>query len=323
VSLLNHANEPWGTGRMSLSIVIPTFNASRHAERLVSGITQLPSVVHGEVEVVFVDDGSTDGTATQLQALTSRVPFSVRVVCLHRNLGQSQATAIGLSLARHEVIVAMDDDLQHPIEAIPRLVERLISDDLDFVVGGLVQQQQSRFRRLSSSVTHSIARRSLKTPSNHQFSSFMAFRREFVTKADLLNRPRVDVNWMYQITARYGFVTTEHAPSLRGHSNYRLRSLLGVARPFVWYLLGSLVKPLVYVGALTSALSVVLASYYLWLYLSSGEFLPGFATLTMIGLVNLAVVSLFLATAIRLLLIVTSFAQFGSIDRVARSELHN
>src|SRR6185295_7890234 len=110
--------------RAQLSIVVPLFNEVATIHELHKRLTEVLLLIGLVSEIVYVDDGSSDGTAdalTEIAALDSRA----HLVPLARNYGQTAALAAGFDAASGEVIVAMDGDLQHAPEEIPRLLAKL------------------------------------------------------------------------------------------------------------------------------------------------------------------------------------------------------
>src|SRR5438093_13546748 len=111
----------------ALSIVVPLFNETENVDALHAEIVSaMSSAAGGEGwEVIYVDDGSTDGTYERLRATQAAHPGLVSVVRLRRNFGQTAALAAGFDQARGGVIVTMDGDLQNDPADIPRLLEEL------------------------------------------------------------------------------------------------------------------------------------------------------------------------------------------------------
>ena len=110
---------------LDLSVLIPVFNEVDNVEPLYA---ELDAVLRGlamRYELIFVNDGSTDGTATRLKAIQERDPEHVRVVLLRRNCGQTAALSAALDQARGEVLVPIDGDRQNDPADIPRLLEQL------------------------------------------------------------------------------------------------------------------------------------------------------------------------------------------------------
>jgi glycosyltransferase involved in cell wall biosynthesis len=99
-------------GAPGLSIVVPLFNEVATIHELHRRLTEVLLLIGRSWEIVYVDDGSGDGTAEALTAIAKRDP-RVRLTALARNYGQTAALAAGFDAASGDVIVAMDGDLQH------------------------------------------------------------------------------------------------------------------------------------------------------------------------------------------------------------------
>ncbi|TVQ87086.1 MAG: glycosyltransferase [Deltaproteobacteria bacterium] len=114
-----------------ISVVIPIYN---ERDSLAELISRLQAALREEsVELLFVDDGSTDGSAKLLQSLQHTVP-GLRLVQLSRNFGHQRAITAGLDLARGDAVVVMDGDLQDPPEVVPALIAKW-RDGFDVVYG--------------------------------------------------------------------------------------------------------------------------------------------------------------------------------------------
>jgi len=109
---------------MRLSIVVPLFNEVSTIHELHRRLTSVLFLIGSRSEIIYVDDGSSDGTAEALQAIEARYEH-VRLIQLARNYGQTAALAAGFDAAAGDVIVAMDGDLQHAPEEIPKLMAKL------------------------------------------------------------------------------------------------------------------------------------------------------------------------------------------------------
>jgi glycosyltransferase involved in cell wall biosynthesis len=117
----------------SISVVVPLFNEEENVGTLYSELTEALENAGRSYEILFVDDGSTDGTFALLAALHQR-DRRVQVVRFRRNFGQTAALAAGFDRARAPVIVTLDGDLQNDPRDIPALVERL-EQGFDIVCG--------------------------------------------------------------------------------------------------------------------------------------------------------------------------------------------
>jgi glycosyltransferase involved in cell wall biosynthesis len=135
-------------GAPQLSIVVPLFNEVDTIHELHTRLTEVLLLIGLSSEIVYVDDGSSDGTAEALAAIAERDP-RVRFMPLARNYGQTAALAAGFDAAAGEVIVAMDGDLQHAPEEIPKLLEKL-NEGYDIVSGWREQRVDNLWTRSSS-----------------------------------------------------------------------------------------------------------------------------------------------------------------------------
>ena len=118
---------------MRYSIVIPAFNEAESVEELHPELVAVLSGLGGEFELLFINDGSFDGTGARLDALAGR-DARVRVIHFLRNSGKSAAYSIGFEHARGEVVVTLDADLQDDPAELPKLLAKL-DQGSDLVVG--------------------------------------------------------------------------------------------------------------------------------------------------------------------------------------------
>jgi glycosyltransferase involved in cell wall biosynthesis len=133
---------------MRLSVVVPCFNEEASVDRLHSAVTLAVKSLTADVEIVFVDDGSDDGTLAALRELAAR-DSSVKYTSLSRNFGKEAAMLAGLERATGDAIVIMDADLQHPPHLLPRMVE-LYEQGYDQVIACRDRRGDQFFRTLAS-----------------------------------------------------------------------------------------------------------------------------------------------------------------------------
>src|ERR1700687_852566 len=169
---------------LNLSIVVPLFNEAGTFDELHRRLTAVLLVLGLASEIVYVDDGSTDGTREALAAVSERDP-RVHVVNLARNYGQTAALAAGFDAAAGDVIVAMDGDLQHAPEEIPTLLAKL-DDGYDIVSGWREQRVDNLWtRRLPSKMANWLMAK-LSGVSLHDFgTTFKAYRAPVIKRIRL------------------------------------------------------------------------------------------------------------------------------------------
>jgi glycosyltransferase involved in cell wall biosynthesis len=173
---------PQPPGRKSLpyvSIVIPVFDEADSLRLLYDSLRSAMDPTGYSWEVVFVDDGSTDGTARVLRELHEKEP-GVRVVELRRNFGQTAAMAAGFDHSRGEIIIAMDGDLQNDPMDIPRLIEKL-NEGYDVVSGWRASRQDGFWlRRFPSRLANWLISRTTGTYLHDHGCTLKAYRREIM-----------------------------------------------------------------------------------------------------------------------------------------------
>jgi hypothetical protein len=170
--------------RLQLSVVVPLFNETATVAELHRRIRAVLLLLEVPAEVIYVDDGSSDGTADKLATVAARDPL-VRVITLARNYGQTAALAAGFDAAVGGVIVAMDGDLQHAPEEIPKLLAKL-DEGYDVVSGWREQRVDNLWtRRLPSKVANWLMAR-LSGVSLHDFgTTFKAYRAPVIKRIRL------------------------------------------------------------------------------------------------------------------------------------------
>ena len=137
----------------ALSIVLPVYNEADSLGPLWQELAEVMPSLAESVEVIFVDDGSTDGSAEILQRLVKEDP-RVRLIRFEANAGLSAAFYAGLQATRGLVVATMDSDLQSDPRDIPMLMKYL--DDADAVVGWRQVRHDSWLKRASSRIANAI-----------------------------------------------------------------------------------------------------------------------------------------------------------------------
>jgi dolichol-phosphate mannosyltransferase len=159
-------------GSPAVSVVVPVFNEADNMSILQS---ELRAALSGlDYEIVFVDDGSTDGSAEKIQAARN-----VRVIRFERNTGQSAALYAGLRTALGETIVMIDSDLQNDPADIPRLLTE-ISRGADLVCGYRAKRKDTLTKRLTSRIANFVRSRFTKDYVRDTGCTLKAMRRECV-----------------------------------------------------------------------------------------------------------------------------------------------
>lgn len=275
------------------SIVIPVYGSAVTLSELHRRLSEVMQAITPAFEIVMVDDCSPDKTWNVLQELAAR-DDRLTIVQLMRNAGQGAATLCGLAQARGKFIITMDDDLQHPPEEIPVLIESLRENpDLDVVMGRPIEKSHHPVRKLGSRFMHEANSLLLGKSRSIYFTSFRIMRRQAVDALLNLRSLHPALGPMLStVTRRIGNVPVRHEERKAGNSGYSptviLRQLLG---NFVGYSM----LPLRLVGIIGSVgvtISIFLGLVFLVRYLGGGITVPGWTTIVLL-LVMLSGVTFF------------------------------
>jgi len=135
---------------IELSIIVPLFNEEDSVALLFKKIKEASLQTKKEYEIIFVDDGSSDSTVKKSVAIASK-DNHLRVVVFRKNFGQTPAMAAGIDLARGEILVTMDGDLQNDPSDIPMMIDKL-EEGYDLVVGWRHKRQDDLITRKIPSI---------------------------------------------------------------------------------------------------------------------------------------------------------------------------
>ena len=257
-----------------VSVVVPVYNSADTILELVDRIAQVLANERHPYEIILVDDGSRDESWKQIVAAAESRQVIVPVR-LTRNFGQHNALLCGLRKAKYATTVTIDDDLQHPPEDIPRLLERL--SEADVVYGSPTTQQHGFLRNLASTMTKVALSRAMGAENARHLSAFRAFRTSLRAGFDGFNAPNVSVDVLLTwATNRFTFIEVEHQPRAHGTSNYTVRRLLAHALNMVT---GFSILPLQiasFLGLSATLFGGGLLAYLLIRWAVGGTVVPGF-----------------------------------------------
>ncbi|QJW97978.1 glycosyltransferase family 2 protein [Frigoriglobus tundricola] len=209
---------------MLLSVVVPVKDERENVRPLFERVRDaLDGARSGPWELVFVDDGSTDGTFAELEAVAT-ADNRVKVVRLRRNFGQSAATQAGLDAARGDVLVTMDGDLQNDPADIPLMVAKLTEGGYDAVLGQRLKRQDKLILRKVPSLTANwLIRKVLGVPFKDFGCTLRAVRRDVFDGLVLYGEMhRFITALIMQQGARVAQIEVRHHPRTAGQSKYNL-----------------------------------------------------------------------------------------------------
>jgi glycosyltransferase involved in cell wall biosynthesis len=211
-------------GRPSISVVTPVYNGEASIAELCRRLGEVLPRVSRQHELILVNDGSRDRSWEVISELSSQ-SSTVRGLNLMRNYGQHNALLCGIRAAKYEVIVTMDDDLQHPPEEIPRLLARL-EDGFDVVYGAPKAQQSGLMRALASRITRLALSTAIGSEIAKNVSAFRIFRTRMREAFADYHSPFVSIDVLLTwATTRFGAISVPFQPRHSGSSNYTFGKL--------------------------------------------------------------------------------------------------
>ncbi|GAA2528867.1 glycosyltransferase family 2 protein [Pilimelia columellifera] len=262
---------------MFVSIVVPCFRSADTLPELTEHLaTVMPGCATAYEVVLVVDDGGDD--TWRVAAALARQRPNVRAIRLARNYGQHNALVAGVRAARYEVVVTMDDDLQHPPEQIPTLLAAL-TEDVDLVYGVADHEEHGAARSLASRLVKSSMARAMKVRDARHISAFRAFRSFLAGGLDQIAGPHacIDVALSWG-TTRIAATTVRMRQRPNGTSGYTLRGLL---RHTANMLLGYSTLPLRLVtiaGFAVGLVGLALFAQVVYRYVTGATTVAGFTT---------------------------------------------
>jgi len=209
-----------------ISVVVPLLNESLSLPELHDRLAAVLEKITSRHEIIFVDDGSDDGSLQILREISARDRFA-RYVRFRRNFGKSAALAAGFRAARYDIIATMDADLQDIPEQMPAMIARM-DEGYDLVSGWRHQRRDKLTRKLGSRLYNRVT--SLLTGVRlHDINcGFKIYRKEVLDEVLVYGERHRYIPVLASYRGfRLGEVKIEHSERAYGHSRYGLGRVLG------------------------------------------------------------------------------------------------
>ncbi|HZS07235.1 MAG TPA: glycosyltransferase family 2 protein [Blastocatellia bacterium] len=209
----------------AISVVVPVYNSAEILALLAERLDRVATANDWRLELILVNDCSRDHSWSVISDLADRYTW-VRGINLMRNYGQHNALLCGIREANHDVIVTMDDDLQHPPEEIPRLLEEL-GRGFDVVYGTPQREQHGFWRDTASQTTKLVLQSAMGAEIARSVTSFRVFRASLRESFASYTGSYVFIDALLTWgTTRFSALPVRHDPREIGASNYNLRKLV-------------------------------------------------------------------------------------------------
>jgi len=215
-----HKQDPY------LSVVIPVFNEEENLAELHARLSATLARAGHTWEVIYVDDGSRDGSWALLSAIHEKDPEHTRLVRFNRNYGQHMAVFAGFERVRGRVVATLDADLQNPPEELPKLAAK-VEEGYDVVGGWRQSRKDSWLRKLPSRLVNLLTSRVVGVELKDYGCMLRAYRREVV---DAMSACQESSSFIPALANTFAGkvleVPVEHAQRASGTSKYNLLRLI-------------------------------------------------------------------------------------------------
>jgi len=260
-----------------VSVVVPVYNNASALDELVARIEDVMRR-GGQFEIVLVNDGSADASWQTIAELAERSRLIV-AIDLMRNYGQHNALLAGIRAARYDVVITMDDDLQHPPEEVPKLLAKL-HEGHDVVYGTPIREQHGLWRDAASRLTKLALQDAMGVETARHVSAFRAFRTRLRSAFAGYRGPFVSIDVLLTWgTTRFTAVPVRHDPRRGGPSNYTVAKLFAHALNMMTGFSTWPLQLASVVGFTFTLFGVGVLVYVVGRYLLQGGVVPGFAFL--------------------------------------------
>ena len=263
---------------LELSIISPVFQSADLVERLVKEILQALKDLNLELEILLIDDGSTDGSWKEIERAAKAYP-QVRGIKLSRNFGQHYAITAGLDQAKGEWICVMDCDLQDLPSQIPKLYQKA-KEGFPIVLAQRVQRKDSFLKRLGSWGFYKILSWLTGAPQDASIGNFGIYHRQVIQE---IVKMRESIRYFPTMVQWVGFpkiaIPVEHAYNAGRKSSYNFKRLFNLALDIMLAYSDKPIRLTVKLGVIIALTGFLFAAFTLWRYLMGEIIVAGYASL--------------------------------------------
>lgn len=266
------------SGSLKYSVVIPVYNEVENVRLLYARLTEVMNNLKEPYEIIFIDDGSSDGSYQTLKEL-HREDNRIKAISFTRNFGQHIAITAGLDHSKGEIVILMDADLQDKPEEIPKLLAKL-DEGYDIVYSRPAQRKDTLFKRMTSRIYLFMLSKLTHEAINPEIPSFRVMTRRVV---DYFNQCEERSRFFGGMVAWLGFpyavIPVEHDKRFAGKTKYNLARMLKLGLEGVISFTDVPLRLIGRLGLLVSAISFIIGLYYLLMWIIHGVPTPGYTSI--------------------------------------------
>ena len=280
-----------GINLKTVSIVVPVYNEEDNLREFHKRITEVMSQEPYDYKIVFVNDGSSDGSAVVLNEL-AKEDDHVEAFLLSRNYGHQMALTCGLDNAEGDAVVTMDGDMQHPPEIVPQLLRLWEQGNEIVITKRLATEDAGFFKNITSATYYKLINAMSKVEITPGGSDFRLMDRIAV---DAFNQYRERARFIRGLVNTLGFKVAEvefvAPPRFAGQSKFNLRKMLHFALDGITAFSNLPLRWAFYTGLIMGLISMALLGHVLYEKFVDEDIVPGWAT-TMVSILFLGGIQL-------------------------------
>ena len=264
---------------MDISIVIPVYNGEKTLEALHLAIHTFCEEAKVQYEIVFVHDCGPDDSIRVLHKLKNTFTEHIKVIELTRNYGQHNAIIAGFSKSQGDLIITMDEDLQHQPKDIAKLLQKQKEGDYDVVYGVNATSEHSKFRNITSRILKKVLSFSIENL-HKDYSAFRLIKRNIALQLiEMRNSYTFLDGYLSWITTNVSSVKVEHKERFAGESSYTMKKLIEHSINILFTFSNIPIRILSYSSIIIFLITLVYSVYIVIRKVLYDDLIAGFPTL--------------------------------------------
>jgi glycosyltransferase involved in cell wall biosynthesis len=282
---------------MKLSVVVPAFNEEGNLEELCRQVeNNLSKAEITQFEILFVNDGSSDGTLAEIKRL-AKDDEHIKYVSFSRNFGHQSALRAGLEQSDGDAVISMDADLQHPPELLPKMIQQWIAGNDIVYTLRKDTNETGLVKRVFSTMFYKISNVLMGIELEAGAADFRLLDRRVVTIVNAIPERRLFLRAFIK-WAGFRQTSIEYVPAARhsGHSKYSPIKLMRLALDGITQFSIRPLRLITLLGLVTIMVSVVYGCYVAWVHFTTHQIVPGWASLMIVVIVLFGVQFIVLGT---------------------------
>ncbi|NLY83538.1 MAG: glycosyltransferase family 2 protein [Acholeplasmataceae bacterium] len=266
--------------KKTISFVVPVYNEAENLREFYKRLTEVMAGIEYDYQLLFVDDGSNDGSVLILKELT-RNDERVQAFLLSRNFGHQMALTCGLDNACGDAVITMDGDLQHPPELVPELISLWEAGSEIVQTVRRDTEDASFFKKLTSRLYYKLINKMSKVSITPGGSDFRLMDRLAVDALNLYGeRARFIRGLVNNLGYKVASVEFVAPPRFAGSSKFNLRKMLHFALDGITAFSKVPLRWAFYIGLLCGLGSMLVLFHVIYIKLITDDAVPGWATLS-------------------------------------------